>query len=167
MKRRRRTGRTIAISLTYDCRVGHVPSESCHCRTWSISFIYNKCVLHLTRASCFVDNIKGTDARVRKRCTYHSELYWPHPHLSPLLYWKKHDVSTHHNFVLSPSLYLRGRFVGQGYASDTFALALAAVHLFTGEAPYEEIMEEVGCFKLFYFMWCIPHSITLSWFSAR
>lgn len=32
---------------------------------------------------------------------------------------------------------------GQGYASDTFALALAAVHLFTGEAPYEEIMEEV------------------------
>lgn len=31
----------------------------------------------------------------------------------------------------------------QGYASDTFALALAAVHLFTGEAPYEEIMEEV------------------------
>ena len=33
--------------------------------------------------------------------------------------------------------------VCQGYASDTFALALAAVHLFTGEAPYEEIMEEV------------------------
>lgn len=31
----------------------------------------------------------------------------------------------------------------QGYASDTFALALAAFHLFTGEAPYEEIMEEV------------------------
>ncbi|CBN78046.2 conserved unknown protein (Partial), partial [Ectocarpus siliculosus] len=33
----------------------------------------------------------------------------------------------------------------QGYASDTFALALAAFHLFTGEAPYEEIMEEVEC----------------------
>lgn len=31
----------------------------------------------------------------------------------------------------------------QGYASDTFSLSLAAIHLFTGEAPYEEIMEEV------------------------
>lgn len=32
----------------------------------------------------------------------------------------------------------------QGYASDTFALALATVHLFTGDSPYEEIMAEVG-----------------------
>ncbi|CAM9880328.1 unnamed protein product, partial [Laminaria digitata] len=38
-----------------------------------------------------------------------------------------------------------GRDARQGYASDTFALALATLHLFTGEAPYEEIMEEVEC----------------------
>ncbi|CAM9154423.1 unnamed protein product, partial [Scytosiphon promiscuus] len=38
-----------------------------------------------------------------------------------------------------------GNEAQQGYASDTFALALAAFHLFTGEAPYEEIMEEVEC----------------------
>eukprot|EP00903_Cladosiphon_okamuranus_P011726 g11026.t3 len=38
-----------------------------------------------------------------------------------------------------------GNQARQGYESDTFALALAAFHLFTGEAPYEEIMEEVEC----------------------
>ncbi|CAM9567628.1 unnamed protein product, partial [Sphacelaria rigidula] len=38
-----------------------------------------------------------------------------------------------------------GSSAQQDYASDTFAFALAALHLFTGEAPYEEIMEEVEC----------------------
>ncbi|CAN0054801.1 unnamed protein product, partial [Discosporangium mesarthrocarpum] len=33
----------------------------------------------------------------------------------------------------------------QAYSGDTFALALAAVHLLTGEAPYEELLEEVEC----------------------
>jgi hypothetical protein len=33
----------------------------------------------------------------------------------------------------------------QGYAGDTFALGLCVLHLFTGHAPYEEIMADVSC----------------------
>ena len=33
----------------------------------------------------------------------------------------------------------------QSFAADTFSLGLAAVHLFTGSMPYEEVMEPVLC----------------------
>lgn len=35
----------------------------------------------------------------------------------------------------------------QGYAADAFSLGLAAFHLFTGAAPYEEVLEECLCPK--------------------
>ena len=35
----------------------------------------------------------------------------------------------------------------QGYAADAFSLGLSALHLFTGAAPYEEVMEECLCPK--------------------
>ncbi|KAG5189079.1 kinase-like domain-containing protein [Tribonema minus] len=45
----------------------------------------------------------------------------------------------------APELLLHGSQAVQGYALDTFAAGLAALHLFTGQAPYEELMDEVQC----------------------
>eukprot|EP00611_Tribonema_gayanum_P010279 TRINITY_DN20249_c0_g1_i1.p1 TRINITY_DN20249_c0_g1~~TRINITY_DN20249_c0_g1_i1.p1 ORF type:complete len:510 (-),score=120.96 TRINITY_DN20249_c0_g1_i1:37-1422(-) len=45
----------------------------------------------------------------------------------------------------APELLLHGSQALQGYALDTFAAGLAALHLFTGQAPYEELMDEVQC----------------------
>ena len=45
----------------------------------------------------------------------------------------------------SPPEYLLEEFPAQSWATDTFALGLAVLHLFTGSKPYEEIMDEVLC----------------------
>ncbi|OWZ21743.1 Serine/threonine protein kinase [Phytophthora megakarya] len=40
---------------------------------------------------------------------------------------------------------LEGDAAEQSYAADTFSLAICLLHLFTGSAPYEEILEDVRC----------------------
>lgn len=40
---------------------------------------------------------------------------------------------------------LEGDVAEQSYAADTFSLGLCLIHLFTGSAPYEEILEAVHC----------------------
>jgi hypothetical protein len=40
---------------------------------------------------------------------------------------------------------LHGSKATQGFAADTFSLGLAVLHLFTGNAPYEEILCDVRC----------------------
>ena len=42
-------------------------------------------------------------------------------------------------------LLLLGSGATQGYAIDTFQLGLCMLHLFTGGAPYEELLEEACC----------------------
>lgn len=42
---------------------------------------------------------------------------------------------------------LEGDAALQSYAADTFSLGLCMLHLFTGSAPYEEILEDVHCPK--------------------
>ena len=44
-----------------------------------------------------------------------------------------------------PEYWIAGDACTQGYAADTWALGLCAVHLLTGCAPYEEVMEGVRC----------------------
>ena len=45
----------------------------------------------------------------------------------------------------SPPEYLLEECPSQSWATDTFALGLAVLHLFTGCKPYEEILEDVTC----------------------
>ncbi|KAG2836388.1 hypothetical protein PC116_g2577 [Phytophthora cactorum] len=40
---------------------------------------------------------------------------------------------------------LEGDVAEQSYAADTFSLGLCLLHLFTGSAPYEEILQDVHC----------------------
>ncbi|KAF1774215.1 Protein kinase-like domain [Phytophthora cactorum] len=40
---------------------------------------------------------------------------------------------------------LEGDAAEQSYAADTFSLGLCLLHLFTGSAPYEEILQDVHC----------------------
>ena len=44
-----------------------------------------------------------------------------------------------------PDFLLLGNQALQTFAADTFALGLSAVHLLTGDMPYEEILESVQC----------------------
>ena len=44
-----------------------------------------------------------------------------------------------------PDFLILGNFAEQGYGHDCFGLGLCMLHLFTGHAPYEEILEEVVC----------------------
>lgn len=44
-----------------------------------------------------------------------------------------------------PDFLLLGNQALQTFAADTFALGLSAVHLLTGDMPYEEILEDVYC----------------------
>lgn len=44
-----------------------------------------------------------------------------------------------------PELLYMGSNATQDFSKDTFSTGLAALHLFTGEAPYEELMESVRC----------------------
>ena len=44
-----------------------------------------------------------------------------------------------------PDFLLLGNQAVQTFAADTFALGLSAIHLLTGDLPYEEILEEVVC----------------------
>lgn len=46
---------------------------------------------------------------------------------------------------LPPEYYLCGSGAVQGYAADAWALGLSMLHLFTGCAPYEEVLAEVRC----------------------
>ncbi|KAG7384242.1 hypothetical protein PHYPSEUDO_002845 [Phytophthora pseudosyringae] len=52
---------------------------------------------------------------------------------------------------------LEGDTAKQSYAADTFSLGLCLLHLFTGSAPYEEILKDVHCpaelLKDLKFMW--------------
>lgn len=78
-----------------------------------------------SRHEGLVGNVSGCSCNVR-----YSAFLLPNPD------WFVYARDCHVFRAVPPSI--------QGYASDTFALALAAFHLFTGEAPYEEIMEEVS-----------------------
>ncbi|KAG6610252.1 serine/threonine protein kinase [Phytophthora cinnamomi] len=55
---------------------------------------------------------------------------------------------------------LEGDAAEQSYAADTFSLGLCLLHLFTGSAPYEEILEDVQCpaelLKDLKFIWMSP-----------
>ncbi|CAI5717393.1 unnamed protein product [Peronospora effusa] len=55
---------------------------------------------------------------------------------------------------------LEGDAAKQSYAADTFCLGLCVLHLFTGCAPYEEILEDVRCpvelLKDLKFVWMSP-----------
>ncbi|CAH0477899.1 unnamed protein product [Peronospora belbahrii] len=55
---------------------------------------------------------------------------------------------------------LEGDAAKQSYAADTFCLGLCVLHLFTGCAPYEEILEHVTCpaelLKDLKFIWMSP-----------
>ncbi|KAL3673832.1 hypothetical protein V7S43_001520 [Phytophthora oleae] len=55
---------------------------------------------------------------------------------------------------------LEGDAAEQSYAADTFSLGLCLLHLFTGSAPYEEILEDVHCpeelLKDLKFVWMSP-----------
>ncbi|CAI5720617.1 unnamed protein product [Peronospora effusa] len=55
---------------------------------------------------------------------------------------------------------LEGDAAKQSYAADTFCLGLCVLHLFTGCAPYEEILEDVRCpielLKDLKFIWMSP-----------
>ena len=42
---------------------------------------------------------------------------------------------------------LLGRDAKQDFSGDAFALGLCMLHLFTGDSPYEEILEPVRCPK--------------------
>ncbi len=44
-----------------------------------------------------------------------------------------------------PDYLILGNVAEQGYGHDSFCLGLCMLHLFTGHAPYEEILEEVQC----------------------
>ena len=44
-----------------------------------------------------------------------------------------------------PEQLILGEHARQGHAHDNWALGLCMIHLFTGHAPYEEIMESVKC----------------------
>ena len=44
-----------------------------------------------------------------------------------------------------PEFLISGDAAKQGYGHDSFGLGLCMLHLFTGHAPYEEILEEVRC----------------------
>lgn len=44
-----------------------------------------------------------------------------------------------------PDYLILGNAAVQGYGHDCFGLGLCMLHLFTGHAPYEEILEEVTC----------------------
>mmetsp|Transcript_25409 Transcript_25409/g.52610 ORF Transcript_25409/g.52610 Transcript_25409/m.52610 type:complete len:1640 (-) Transcript_25409:224-5143(-) len=44
-----------------------------------------------------------------------------------------------------PDYLILGNVAEQGYGHDCFCLGLCMLHLFTGHAPYEEILEEVQC----------------------
>lgn len=44
-----------------------------------------------------------------------------------------------------PDYMILGDIAKQGHAHDCFGLGLCMLHLFTGHAPYEEILEEVKC----------------------
>ena len=44
-----------------------------------------------------------------------------------------------------PDFLILGDHAKQGHAHDMFGLGLCMLHLFTGRAPYEEILEEVRC----------------------
>ena len=44
-----------------------------------------------------------------------------------------------------PELLLGGAAAAQSYACDAFGLGLCVVHLLTGEAPYEELLDELHC----------------------
>ena len=44
-----------------------------------------------------------------------------------------------------PEFLISGDAAKQGYGHDSFGLGLCMLHLFTGHAPYEEILEDVRC----------------------
>jgi serine/threonine protein kinase len=44
-----------------------------------------------------------------------------------------------------PEFMISGDAAKQGYGHDSFGLGLCMLHLFTGDAPYEEILENVTC----------------------
>lgn len=44
-----------------------------------------------------------------------------------------------------PEFMILGDVAAQGHAHDAFGLGLCFLHLFTGHAPYEEILEDVKC----------------------
>lgn len=48
-----------------------------------------------------------------------------------------------------PDFFILGDQAKQGHAHDMFGLGLCMLHLFTGKAPYEEILEEVRCPQYF------------------
>lgn len=41
--------------------------------------------------------------------------------------------------------FILGDDATQNYAADTFDLGLCMLHLFTGHAPYEELLDEIQC----------------------
>lgn len=44
-----------------------------------------------------------------------------------------------------PDFFILGDYAKQGHGHDCFCLGLCMLHLFTGHAPYEEILENVKC----------------------